>query len=145
MTGWIVVLLIAMALSPLVWLRPSRRQSGQMAQRLAARRLGLAMQLSQQEWPHWLPHQPPGTCAQYHRGRRAGRSDSWSYWQVAPGQWCNQWREPCADAAMLERLQALPADVYKVEATPQMISLFWGERGGEEELRAVAALLAQLA
>ena len=46
---------------------------------------------------------------------------------------------------MLERLQALPADVYKVEATPQMISLFWGERGGEEELRAVAALLAQLA
>jgi len=86
-----------------------------------------------------------GTLCPYHRGRRAGRSDSWSYWQVAPGQWCNQWREPCADAAMLERLQALPADVYKVEATPQMISLFWGERGGEEELRAVAALLAQLA
>jgi len=103
------------------------------------------MQLGQQQWPHWLEKQPPERCAQYHRGRRAGRSDSWSYWQVAPGQWCNQWREPCADAAMLERLQALPADVYKVEATPQMISLFWGERGGEEELRAVAALLAQLA
>ena len=145
MTWWIVLLLVGAALSPLVWLRPSPQQRGQMELRLAARRLGLGMQLGQQQWPHWLEKQPPERCAQYHRGRRAGRSDSWSYWQVAPGQWCNQWREPCADAAMLERLQALPADVYKVEASPQMISLFWGERGGEEELRAVAALLAQLA
>lgn len=145
MTGWIVVLLIAVALSPLVWLRPSRRQSGQMAQRLAARRLGLAMQLSHQEWPHWLPNQPPGTCAQYHCARRGGRSDSWSYWQTEPGQWLNQWREPCADATLLERLARLPADVYKVEASRQMLALYWGERGGEAELQRVAELLKALA
>ncbi|WP_373388606.1 hypothetical protein [Pseudomonas alcaligenes] len=145
MTWWIVLLMVAVALSPLVWLRPSRRQSGQMAQRLAARRMGLGMQLSQQEWPHWLSGSAPDNCAQYYRGRRAGRSDSWSYWQTAPGQWCNQWREPCVDAVLLAHLQTLPADVYKVEAGPQMVALYWGERGGEAELQRIAELLAALA
>jgi hypothetical protein len=145
MTWWIVLLLVGAALSPLVWLRPSPRQRGQMELRLAARRLGLGMQLSQQDWPHWLTGSPPGSCAQYHRARRPGRDDSWLYWQVAPGQWCNQWREPCTDAVMLERLQGLPADVYKVEAGPQMVVLYWGERGGEEELRRVAEVLAAVA
>lgn len=145
MTGWIVVLLVAMALSPLVWLRPSRRQSGQMAQRLAARRLGLGMQLTQPEWPHWLECSPPGSCAQYHRPRRRGRDDCWSYWQSAPGLWLNQWREPCNDPALQECLRELPADVYKVEAGAQMIALYWGERGGEVELSAIAGALAKLA
>lgn len=145
MNWWIVLLLVGAALSPLVWLRPSPRQRGQMALRLAARRLGLGMQLSQQVWPHWLAASPPASCAQYHRGRRPGRADSWTYWQVAPGQWCNQWREPCTDAVMLERLQGLPADVYKVEAVPQMVALYWGERGGEDELRRIADLLAAVA
>ncbi|VXC39843.1 conserved hypothetical protein [Pseudomonas sp. 8AS] len=145
MTWWIVVLLVGVALSPLVWLRPSRRQSGQMALRLAARRLGLGMQLVQQEWPHWLECSPPGSCAQYHRARRRGRQDSWSYWQAQPGQWLNQWREPCADEQLLAQLRQLPADVYKVEAGPQMLALYWGERGGEAELQRVAALLAELA
>ncbi|WP_252271601.1 hypothetical protein [Pseudomonas subflava] len=145
MTWWIVLLLVGVALSPLVWLRPSHRQRGQMELRLAARRMGLGMQLGRQEWPHWLEGNPPERCAHYHRGRRPGRSDSWAYWQIAPGQWCNQWREPCADAAMLERLHGLPADVYKVEADTQMVSLYWGERGGENELRQVAEFLVSAA
>ena len=73
MTWWIVLLLVGAALSPLVWLRPLPQQRGQMELRLAARRLGLGMQLGQQQWPHWLEKQPPERCAQYHRGRRAGR------------------------------------------------------------------------
>ena len=44
-----------------------------------------------------------------------------------------------------QRLRSLPGDVYKVEATPQMVSLFWGERGGEDELRRIAELLAAVA
>jgi len=145
MTLWIVVLLLALLLSPLAWLVPSRRQLGRMELRLAARRMGLAMQLSAQDWPHWLPQEPPSPCAQYHRARRAGRTDSWCYWQVAPGQWLNRWREPCTDAALLEQLAGLPADVFKVEAGRQMIALYWGERGEQETLQRIAALLAALA
>ena len=140
MTWWIVLLLVGAALSPLVWLRPSPQQRGQMELRLAARRLGLGMQLGQQQWPHWLEKQPPERCAQYHRGRRAGRSDSWSYWQVAPGQWCNQWREPCADAAMLERLlppQEADAAVLRGFSDAALVNWNGIEVG---RLRAAAAL-----
>lgn len=145
MTGWIVILLIGVALSPLVWLRPSARQSRQMALRMAARRMGLAMQLTQHDWPHWLTCSPPKSCAQYHRGRRAGHVDTWVYWQPEAGQWLNQWREPCDDAPMLARLKTLPSDVYKAEAGRQMIALYWGERGDELDLQKVATFLADLA
>lgn len=145
MTMWIVVGLLAVVLSPLAWLVPSRRQQGQMDMRLAARRMGLAMQLSRQEWPHWLTPEPPNPCAQYHRGRRTGQVDAWCYWQPEPGLWVNQWREPCTDAHLLTQLATLPADVYKVEAGPRMLALCWGERGETETLSRVAAVLTALA
>lgn len=141
MNPWLLLLLVAVLLSPLVWLVPSRHQRGQMDVRLQARQMGVAMQLSRQEWPHWLPRQPPGSCPQYHRARRRGQVDSWCYWQLEPGQWVNKWREPCADQALLEQLQGLPADVYKVEATTQMLAVCWGERGAREALEAIVAFL----
>ncbi|MGV2837011.1 hypothetical protein ACNPOQ_25080, partial [Pseudomonas shirazensis] len=68
-----VVSILALILSPLAWLRPSRKQSEQMSLRLAGRRIGLAMQLAPQQWPHWLEQQPPSPCPQYHRPRRNRR------------------------------------------------------------------------
>lgn len=141
MTGWIVVALLIVALSPLVWLVPSRRQRGQMDVRLQARRMGLTMQLARTEWPYWMSNTPPSPCPQYHHPRPRGRQDSWSYWQSAPGTWLNKWQEPCPDQALAEQLAGLPADVYQVEATPQMIALFWGERAQPDALPAIAAFL----
>ncbi len=138
--GW-VILFLALALSPLVWLMPSRRQRGSMDVRLQARRLGLGMQLSTQEWPFWLERNVPIRCPEYHRGRSRDRRDVWCYWQTSPGVWLNIWREPCADPSLAERLARLPADVYKAEATAQMVALYWGERGGEEALQRVDAFL----
>lgn len=145
MTVWVIVSILALILSPLAWLLPSRRMSGRMNLRLEARRMGLAMQLSPQTWPHWLPEEPPQTCAQYHRARRKGRVDRWCYWQMAPGVWHNQWREPCADAALLEQFSRLPASVYKVEASDQMIALCWGEKGEVAVLQDIAQVLKALA
>lgn len=145
MSVWIVVLLVVVVLSPLAWLRPSRRQQGRMAIRMAARSKGLGMQMSRQDWPHWLPEEPPSPCPQYHRARRRGASDSWCYWQMNAGEWVNQWREPCTDATLLPHLHTLPADVYKVEATTQMISLCWGEKGDVQGVEPVAVVLKALA
>lgn len=145
MTIWIVVSILALVLSPMVWLRPSRNQTGQMAVRLEARRMGLAMQLTPQQWPHWLPKEPPNPCAQYHRPRRAGRSDQWCYWQTEPGVWLNQWREPCDDARLQAQFTQLPGNVYKVEAGPQLLALYWGERGDSKVLQDIATVLKALA
>jgi hypothetical protein len=145
MTVWIILSIIAVVLSPLVWLRPSRSQSGRMAMRMAARRMGLAMQLIPQEWPHWLPTEPPSPCPQYHRPRSARAPDVWVYWQTEEGVWVNQWREPCADPRLLAQFKTLPADVYKVEAGLQLIAVYWAERGEPEVLQRIAAVLKALA
>lgn len=141
MNLWLLVLALAVMLSPLAWLAPSRRQRGQMDVRLQARRMGVAMQLAPQQWPHWLLREPPDTCPQYHCVRRRGQTDSWCYWQLEPGQWVNKWREPCADQPLLARLQALPADVFKVEATEQMLAVCWGERGAKAALESIVEFL----
>jgi hypothetical protein len=145
LNGWVAVLLLAVALSPLAWLAPSRREKAAMGLRMQARRMGLAMQLVRRNWPHWLPLEPPGSCAQYYRLRRKGRTDAWRCWQIARGEWVNDWREPLDDAALLEHLQGLPADVFMVEADPQVVSLYWGERGVQSDLDSVSRVLERLA
>jgi hypothetical protein len=141
MTPWILLLLLALVLSPLSWLIPSRHQRGRMDVRLQARRMGVAMQLARQEWPHWFAQEPPSPCPQYHRARRRGQHDCWCYWQVEPGKWLNQWREPCVDVPLAEQLAALPVDVFKVEATAQMVALYWGERPQPDALQTIADFL----
>ena len=145
MTVLLVVSILALILSPLSWLRTSRKQSEQMNLRLEARRMGLAMQLAPQQWPHWLEKEPPSPCPQYHRARRRGREDSFCYWQVTPGVWWNQWREPCEDPRLAEALARLPASVYKVEADPRMIALYWTERGDKSVLQDIAQVFETLA
>jgi hypothetical protein len=145
MTVWIVLSIIGVMLSPLIWLRPSRRQSGRMALRLEARRMGMGMQLAPQEWPHWLPVAPPSPCPQLHLPRRNKGNKPWAYWQTEPGTWVNRWREPCENEALLAQFSTLPADVYKVELDEQMIALYWAERGESEVLLRIAAVLKALA
>ncbi|MGF0237069.1 hypothetical protein ACQR3P_26905 [Rhodococcus sp. IEGM1300] len=145
MTVLIVMSILLVVLSPLAWLRPSRHQSGRMALRMEARRIGLAMQLAPQEWPHWLSQEPPSPCAQYHRPRRGNRPACWAYWQKAPGVWVNQWQEVCEDQALLNHFEKLPANVYKVEADKQMIALYWGEKGEATVLQAIDDVLKALA
>ncbi|KAF1054697.1 MAG: hypothetical protein GAK43_00739 [Stenotrophomonas maltophilia] len=145
MNLWWAILLLALVLSPLTWLVPSRKQRGQMDLRLQARRLGLAMQMAKQDWPHWLERQPPRSCAQYHCPRRRGRVDAWVYWQSEPGVWLDRWREACADPTLLEALRGLPGDVFQVEATAQYLALYWGERGDASALQRVADFMQQQA
>ena len=144
MTWWLVPLLIFVLLSPLTWLLPSRRQRGQMDVRLAARRQGLSMQLTPQNWPHWIEPEPPDPCPQYALARRGGTVQPLDLWQIEPGRWVNQWREPIVDQALLERLAKLPADLYRLQRTPQAVIACWGERGGSEALTEVAAVLRAL-
>jgi hypothetical protein len=40
-----------------------------------------------------------------------------------------------------EQLACLPVDVYKVEATAQMIALYWGEREAPDSLQKIASFL----
>ena len=144
MTVWLVVSILALILSPMAWLRPSRKQSEQMNLRLEGRRMGLAMQLAPQQWPHWLEKEPPSPCPQYHRARRKGATIPVLLAGHA-GVWWNQWREPCADPRLNEAFARLPATVYKVEADSRMLALYWSERGDKTVLQDIARVLETLA
>lgn len=141
MSPWIPILLIAFALSPIVWLVPSKRQRSQGDIRVQARRMGLPMQLMPQDWPYWLEPLPPSPCPQYYSAGRRAHKDSWCYWQNGEGQWLNKWREPCVDPELLAQLRLLPGDVYKAEASEQMVALYWGERGSGDALQCIADFL----
>ena len=108
MNLWWMLFLLAVMLSPLAWLAPSRGQLGAMEVRLQARRIGLSMQLSGHDWPHWFERTVPGSCAQYFLQRSASNLSQWCYWQVEPGRWLDKWREPCVEPDMLEWLGTLP-------------------------------------
>lgn len=141
MNIWIVLLIGFLILSPLTWLRPSRHQQGQMSVRMEARRLGISMQLMPQKWPHWLEQNPPLNCPQYARARPRGALNAWAYWQKTPGQWVDQWQEPCTDSLLLGQLALLPSDAYKVALTLQQVMVFWGEQGSTQTLPQIDAFL----
>ena len=46
---------------------------------------------------------------------------------------------------MLIHFEKLPANVYKVEADKQMITLYWGEKGDASVLQQIDATLKDLA
>ncbi|NRH29275.1 MULTISPECIES: hypothetical protein [Pseudomonas] len=141
MNFWIILILLFCVLSPFAMLMPSRRLRGRMDVRTEARRMGLIMQLSRQEWPYWLENKPLDSCPQYHRSRLRGRREHWCFWQDGAGNWLNQWREPCADPALAAALAELPADVYKAEANAQMVGICWGEAGKPGDLEKIATFL----
>ncbi|MNY74821.1 hypothetical protein D3C86_2139380 [compost metagenome] len=57
----------------------------------------------------------------------------------------NQWQEVCEDPLLLNHFEKLPANVYKVEADKQMITLYWGEKGEADVLQHIDATLKALA
>jgi len=142
MIFWLLPLVFLALLSPLLWLLPKGRQSERMQLRLAARRMGLGMQLCSENWPHWMAH-APNPCAQYQLSRKKAEAH-WCYWQTASGQWQNQWHEPCSDKKLLPFLRQLPKDTYKIEADKQKIALFWGEYGDLKALQTIADVLKTL-
>jgi len=142
MLFWLIPLVLLALLGPLLWLLPKKQQGERMQLRLAARRMGIAMQLASEDWPHWMVH-APNPCAQYQLARQHKQAD-YCYWQDSLGQWQNQWREPCTDEHLLKNLQQLPEDVYKIEANAHKITLFWGEHGSFEALEKIIVVLKTL-
>jgi hypothetical protein len=67
------------------------------------------------------------------------------YWQSTPGEWLNRWREPLEDPRLQALFATLPGNVFKIEAGPQLLSVYWGEKGEEEVLQNIAKVLDTLA
>lgn len=138
MTFWLVTLFVFLAmLSPIMWLRPSRRDRRLGLLRQHARQAGVGVKFAKPPL-----HAPPGGLVSYR----------WSYTQARPGplfllvrdEYASQalkpfvagwrWRiEPLrplsgeASRQLEQALAALPEDALVLESERRYLTLWWGE------------------
>ncbi|GIX29630.1 MAG: hypothetical protein KatS3mg124_0102 [Porticoccaceae bacterium] len=145
---------IAFALAPLVWIKATPGQERVARLRLAARRAGLAVQLvPAPEAPegerrveavrYFLAYgEAPPSLGEWLLARDwpRGRPAPWPGWR-----WLRGTATPLARARLEAVLAQLPADVYALAAEPGGVAAYLRERGEEADVARLAAALAQLA
>ena len=144
MTVWISGVNPVGGFEPAGWLRPSRAQSGRMAMRMEARRIGPGHATGASGVAALAVQEPPNPCAQYHRPRPRQSPVLDLLAEVARDMGQSMARA-CEDPRLLEHFEMLPADVFKVEADKQMIALYWGRAWRAAVLQDIAAVLKALA
>ena len=144
-----IILAVAMAVGPVLMLKPSKRQQG--IAKLRARALDMNLQV------HMLPLSKgrlsvPAYCRPWREKgadkavwvleRMAYQHDLHFYkewaWQadlVAAPQW---------HARLNELLPQIPQQLLAIGSGPQGLCCFWDERGGEPVLEEIAAILEKL-
>lgn len=146
----VVVLVLALVIGPVVWLRPSPAQARQAQLRLRARGLGLEVRIAElpQTRRARVRREDAQQGAAYHLATYgAAALPALSHRSVRDG---DAWEEsgdelPAALRGVLERVRRqLPADVVAVELGAHGPAVFWRERGGEAALAQIAAQLEAL-
>ncbi len=156
MSFWEVVILVwvmAVAVRPLMKLRPSKRDRQQASFRQRAAEKGLRVtleapprQATDMEAPTRLPvYRQPGGL---------GATQAWMLMRAAYehethflGSWAWQGKgraSPAEQRCLSEHLPELPPSVRALSGGPQGWSVFWNEKGGEQAFAAVEAVLAAL-
>lgn len=148
----VVLLAIALVLGPVFWLRPSPAQKRQARVRMAARAQGLDVRLTDLPQTHRaavrredvrqgvvyrLPVFDPRTVISLKH--RCVREPGAVEWEDEGDELPAALRDRLA-----QMLAQMPDDAVAVEIGPQGPAVFWGERGGEEMVRHLAAQLKAL-
>lgn len=139
---WIVIASSSLIISPLILLKPTKRQRKNVDLLNCARLMGLNIKLKSEEWPYWLEFKPPKLCLNFYLLRK-NHSDIWCYWQVSPGKWLNRWREECTSSRLLVEFMKLPQRLYKIEACSQALNVCW-EGNNIADLKAIDQVLQRL-
>lgn len=152
--GWLIAVLVAaMVLGPVLWMKPSAAQQRQTRLRLKARQLGLDVRLCnlpqtrrqrvRREDPVQgvvyrlpVPDRRKVVALEYLTVREAGGSPWEVEGQPAPG--------PGLQPVLQAVCAALPGDVIGLEVAPQGPACYWRERGDEDTVAQLAAELQRL-
>jgi hypothetical protein len=134
---WVLIIFVVMvALSPLLSMRPSRRQRQLAAFREQAALAGLVVQLQQ------LPQSPDSGLQPFYSRRRPREDNqprsSVVYRRTAQG-WLSAQGKIAPEEA--ELLAAMPAGVSHVSSTKACVGVFWDETGSVADLEQIDRLL----
>lgn len=145
----VIVLILALLLGPVVWLRPSPVDQRRERQRNRARALGLQVRVCD------LPQTRRERVRREHTAVGASYSLLMDDREMPAGYWLHasdgSWQDADGDplpAAQQDWLSAaevdLPAGVVALQRGGRMTTAYWDERGGEGGVDAVAAVLRRL-
>lgn len=150
---WLIALVvISLLLAPVMWMMPSKQQQRQGRLRMAARSAGLQVQLA--PLPQSRRQQVRkedtvmGVCYTLLIPRTKGwQRGQWFAWRRAPEEEARFAGEPgTALQAQLESwFGTVSADVVAIESDQRGLSLYWRERGSEEDVQVMAEATRRLA
>ncbi|WP_461482504.1 hypothetical protein [Porticoccus sp.] len=158
MTYLLIVLVLAIIISPMLWLRQTPRQKLVTAMRQQAARAGIQVKLARPadaregegrlEYVRyslpWLPKTASSPLPRMekwmlvHQTRR-GDPSPWGDWQ-----WLGREANPVINDAIGAALQGLPPSVSALEASAAGLSIYWQERGELADIEAITSQLTAL-
>lgn len=138
---WLLIIFcLAVALSPLMWMKASPRQQQVTATRAKARRLSINVNICRQPDAidsetrldailYWLPWQKDTVNQVWvlQRRTRRGWESSFDGWR-----WVNNEADPSWQQIIELIIQGLPAGISAIVANKEGIGMVWDERGGED-------------
>lgn len=151
MNYFLVIVGIALVLSPLFWMKPSLRQKQITALRGLAPKLGLRVRLHRR--PDALDEEKRLECVNYYLPWSAPPTRPWVLHRFSTRGWESPWAgwhwrgdipPESRFAAIGELLQTLPEDCSALVIDRQGVGAIWQERSDETGLTAIASVLHKL-
>ncbi|MCV2402700.1 hypothetical protein OFY17_07370 [Marinomonas sp. C2222] len=152
----IIVLFVVFSLAgSVMWVLPSKRDRDRMSLRLKARKLGLNVQLTSvdlpDKWDKVKESHKVAAYSRYHIKPLEGVTKNvwflpyevWKYHSIVDGWWSSSekdWNE-----AVKKVLQEKGALIKAINIAPEGVTLYWEEKGEEEDLEHLARLVDILA
>lgn len=137
-TALLILFILAVAISPLLQMVPSKRQRRQAAMREQAAIAGLFVEFRS------VPGEPEeaasGQTIFYGLRWPRGHTLAAVLWHRRSDRWYCQ-SDPAAQAP--ELLQSLPEDVVAASVNGVAVGVYWQEQGGADEVAAIASSLQQ--
>lgn len=153
---WITIVVIALLISPMLRILPSKREKQQMNLRKKAMSLGMQVQLATLPTPRGAPPSDPRPGAAYRLnrgsdqregfrnhityiiGRSEGSTENW--------EWYNPVLQPDKNTVdkRLASLKNLPGNASIVESTPTTSAVYWQENGTDQDVEEIYKTLLAL-
>ena len=154
MTIFIVVAIVASMLGSILWVKPSKRDQDRMKLRLLARKSQLGVQLTHIELPDkWDKSTTKVKVTAYHKFRINKLKnlehgiglypyEVWKYEKLTEN-WFAAVALPLSQKS-LELLEDKMNQFKAIKITKDCVSLYWDERGDEDDVTAIQSLLTEL-
>lgn len=154
MTIFILVLITLSLMGSALWILPTKSERQKMSLRMAARKHGLTVQITQVELPDRWDKSPVQTqSTAYHLYRNTEMKslietirilpyEVWKYIQLTEGWWCT--KDILLSEASKNFIKEHQSSIVAIDIKPNLLSFYWNEKGDEKTVDGIHQVLKEL-